>query len=60
MVKKEGYLVDDPHSIKGINYKNDIVSTLRNGVLPAAMLMKEELLILQLNFTIKIQMISIY
>ena len=34
--EKEGYLVDDPHSIKGINYKNDIVSTLRNGVLPAA------------------------
>ena len=34
--EKEGYLVDDPHSIKGINYKNDIVTTLRNGVLPAA------------------------
>ena len=34
--ENEGYFVDDPHSIEGTNYKNDIVASLRKGIVPAA------------------------
>ena len=34
--EKQGYLIDDPHSINGINYKNLLVRELRNGILPDA------------------------
>ena len=34
--EQAGYLIDDPHSINGINYKNLLVRELRNGILPAA------------------------
>ena len=32
----EGYFIDDPHAINGINYKNLLVRELKNGILPAA------------------------
>ena len=32
----QGYFIDDPHSINGINYKNLLVRELKNGILPDA------------------------
>ena len=34
--ENQRYLIDDPHSINGINYKNLLVRELRNGILPHA------------------------